>query len=42
LRHKLRVGDAGGPPTTAGVVARGYALGLLAPDTWPPAPPRAG
>lgn len=40
LRHKLRAGESG-PATTAGVVARGYALGLLQPDTWPPAP-RAG
>jgi hypothetical protein len=26
------------PATTAGVVARGYALGLLTPETWPPRP----
>jgi PAS domain S-box-containing protein len=42
LRHKLRtpgVSGAGGkaPATTAGVVARAYALGLLEPGTWPPA-----
>jgi PAS domain S-box-containing protein len=41
LRHKLRtpgVAGAGGkaPATTAGVVARAYALGLLEPGTWPP------
>jgi len=41
LRHKLRapgVSGAGGkaPATTAGVVARAYALGLLEPGTWPP------
>jgi PAS domain S-box-containing protein len=39
LRQKLRVDGPGGvPATTAGVVARGYALGLLAPETWPPRP----
>jgi hypothetical protein len=26
------------PATTAGVVARGYALGLLTPEAWPPRP----
>lgn len=37
LRQKLRADGAGGvPATTAGVVARGYALGLLTPGTWPP------
>ncbi len=40
LRQKLRTDGPGGvPATTAGVVARGYALGLLTPETWPP---RAG
>jgi len=39
LRQKLRVDGSGGvPATTAGVVARGYALGLLTPETWPPRP----
>ena len=39
LRQKLRVDGPGGvPATTAGVVARGYALGLLTPETWPPRP----
>lgn len=39
LRQKLRADSAGGvPATTAGVVARGYALGLLTPETWPPRP----
>jgi hypothetical protein len=40
LRQKLRVvdGPGGVPSTTAGVVARGYALGLLTPATWPPRP----
>jgi PAS domain S-box-containing protein len=39
LRQKLRADGAGGvPATTAGVVARGYALGLLTPETWPPRP----
>jgi len=39
LRHKLRTDDLDGiPATTAGVVARGYALGLLQPATWPPRP----
>jgi len=39
LRQKLRTDGAGGvPATTAGVVARGYALGLLTPETWPPRP----
>jgi PAS domain S-box-containing protein len=37
LRQKLE-GPGGGPATTAGVVARGYALGLLTPETWPPRP----
>jgi PAS fold/Bacterial regulatory proteins, luxR family len=43
LRQKLRSDGAGGiPATTAGVVARGYAMGLLMPGTWPPRPgPRA-
>lgn len=37
LRQKLRSEGANGiPATTAGVVARGYATGLLAPGTWPP------
>jgi DNA-binding CsgD family transcriptional regulator len=37
LRRKLRTDGTGGvPATTAGVVARGYALGLLIPGTWPP------
>ena len=39
LRQKLRTDGPGGvPATTAGVVARGYALGLLTPETWPPRP----
>lgn len=39
LRQKLRSDGPGGTPaTTAGVVARGYAMGLLAPGTWPPRP----
>jgi DNA-binding CsgD family transcriptional regulator len=41
LRQKLRADGPGGttvPATTAGVVARGYALGLLTPGTWPPRP----
>ena len=39
LRRKLRVDRPGGvPATTAGVVARGYALGLLTPEPWPPRP----
>ena len=39
LRQKLRAdGPTGVPATTAGVVARGYALGLLTPETWPPRP----
>jgi len=39
LRQKLRADGPGGvPATTAGVVARGYALGLLTPETWPPRP----
>ena len=39
LRQKLRTDGPGGvPSTTAGVVARGYALGLLTPETWPPRP----
>lgn len=43
LRHKLRTAGSEGaagetPATTAGVVARAYALGLLEPGTWPPAP----
>jgi PAS domain S-box-containing protein len=39
LRQKLRVDGPGGvPATTAGVVARGYALGLLTPEAWPPRP----
>ncbi len=39
LRQKLRSDDPGGiPATTAGVVARGYAMGLLAPGIWPPRP----
>ena len=39
LRQKLRVDGPGGvPATTAGVVARSYALGLLTPETWPPRP----
>jgi PAS domain S-box-containing protein len=39
LRQKLRTDGSGGvPATTAGVVARGYALGLLTPETWPPRP----
>jgi DNA-binding CsgD family transcriptional regulator len=39
LRQKLRVDGPGGvPATTAGVVARGYALGLLTPESWPPRP----
>jgi PAS domain S-box-containing protein len=39
LRQKLRAdGSTGVPATTAGVVARGYALGLLTPETWPPQP----
>ena len=37
LRQKLE-GPGGVPATTAGVVARGYALGLLTPETWPPRP----
>lgn len=37
LRHKLRADEAAaGPATTAGVVARGYAVGLLELDAWPP------
>ena len=42
LRQKLRTDGPGGgavPATTAGVVARGYAMGLLTPGTWPPRPP---
>ena len=43
LRQKLRVDGPGGvPATTAGVVARGYALGLLTPETWPPRPGPGG
>ncbi len=43
LRQKLRAdGPAGVPATTAGVVARGYALGLLTPETWPPRPGPGG
>jgi PAS domain S-box-containing protein len=39
LRQKLRSEGPGGiPATTAGVVARGYAMGLLTPGTWPPRP----
>jgi hypothetical protein len=39
LRQKLRAdGPTGVPATTAGVVARGYAMGLLTPETWPPRP----
>jgi PAS domain S-box-containing protein len=39
LRQKLRTDDPGGiPATTAGVVARGYAMGLLTPGAWPPRP----
>lgn len=39
LRQKLRSDGPGGiPATTAGVVARGYAMGLLTPGTWPPRP----
>ena len=39
LRQKLRADGANGiPATTAGVVARGYAMGLLTPGTWPPRP----
>jgi PAS domain S-box-containing protein len=39
LRQKLRTDGPGGiPATTAGVVARGYAIGLLTPGTWPPRP----
>lgn len=43
LRQKLRADGADGiPATTAGVVARGYAMGLLTPDTWPPRPGHEG
>ncbi len=44
LRQKLRADGPGGtvPATTAGVVARGYAMGLLTPGTWPPRPPSQG
>ncbi len=43
LRQKLRTDGPGGvPATTAGVVARGYALGLLTPETWPPRPGPGG
>ena len=34
----IKDGPGGVPSTTAGVVARGYALGLLTPETWPPRP----
>lgn len=37
LRHKLRAdGPAGAPATSAALIARAYALGILHPTTWPP------
>ncbi len=37
LRRKLRAGGPDGvPATTAALVARGYAMGLLVADSWPP------
>jgi PAS domain S-box-containing protein len=37
LRHKLRAdGPAGAPATSAALIARAYALGILHPAVWPP------